>query len=261
MKTFFQNKYLVDIFASIMFFTRIPINWPYFSDKAPDLTRAAWSFPLVGFLVGFLSGGFGELLILINVPVFISCVTAITISVLLTGAFHEDGLADMADGFGAGGKPDKINKIMHDSRLGTYGTSALTLGLLIRLGLVISLVNFEYSLLIILSIGFASGKLAIIFMRNFNNNSSLAKIGSIIEIVSPKNMMLASLLWFVPALLYLPFLALLLGIIFIIIVVFYIGKLSTQKLGGITGDVLGATAFISELAFLFGLVIYLSGLI
>ena len=92
-----------------MFFTRIPINWPYFSDKAPDLTRAAWSFPLVGFLVGFLSGGFGELLILINVPVFISCVTAITISVLLTGAFHEDGLADMADGFGAGGKPEKIN--------------------------------------------------------------------------------------------------------------------------------------------------------
>ena len=81
MKTFFQNKYLVDIFASIMFFTRIPINWPYFSDKAPDLTRAAWSFPLVGFLVGFVSGGFGELLIFINVPVFISCVTAITISV------------------------------------------------------------------------------------------------------------------------------------------------------------------------------------
>ena len=135
------------------------------------------------------------------------------------------------------------------------------MGLLIRLGLVIALVNLGYSLLIILSIGFASGKLAIIFMRNFNNNSSLAKIGSIIEIVSPKNMMLASLLWFVPALLYLPFFALLLGIIFIIIVVFYIGKLSNQKLGGITGDVLGATAFISELAFLFGLVIYLSGLI
>ena len=113
----------------------------------------------------------------------------------------------------------------------------------------------------ILSIGFASGKLAIIFMRNFNNTSSLAKIGSIIEIVSPKNMIFASLLWFVPALLYLPFFALLLGIIFIIMVVFYIGKLSNQKLGGITGDVLGATAFISELAFLFGLVIYLSGLI
>ena len=190
MKTFFQNKYLVDIFASIMFFTRIPINWPYFSDKAPDLTRAAWSFPLVGFLVGFLSGGFGELLILINVPVFISCVTAITISVLLTGAFHEDGLADMADGFGAGGKPDKINKIMHDSRLGTYGTSALTLGFLIRLGLVMSLVNLGYSLFIILSIGFASGKLAIIFMRLIHLMNKINLQQSILIFVTHKRSML-----------------------------------------------------------------------
>ena len=63
------------------------------------------------------------------------------LSIVLTGAFHEDGLADMADGFGAGGTAVKINKIMHDSRLGTYGTAALTLGLLIRLGLVVSLVE------------------------------------------------------------------------------------------------------------------------
>ena len=63
MKTFYQNKYLVDVFASIMFFTRIPINWSYFSNTAPDLTRAAWSFPLVGFLIGILSGIFGEFLI------------------------------------------------------------------------------------------------------------------------------------------------------------------------------------------------------
>ena len=155
MKDYYQNKYLVDVFASIMFFTRIPINWPFFSDKAPNLTRAAWSFPLVGFLIGILSGILGELLILINVPTYLSCVIAIATSVLITGAFHEDGLADMADGFGAGGTPKKINEIMHDSRLGTYGTAALTLGLLIRLGLLICLVDLGYSLLIILSIGFA----------------------------------------------------------------------------------------------------------
>ena len=125
MKDYYKNKYLVDVFASIMFFTRIPINWPFFSDKAPNLTRAAWSFPLVGFLIGILSGILGELLILINVPTYLSCVIVIAISVLITGAFHEDGLADMADGFGAGGTPKKINEIMHDSRLGTYGTAAL----------------------------------------------------------------------------------------------------------------------------------------
>tara|TARA_B100000524_G_scaffold347750_1_gene250387 strand:- start:533 stop:1318 length:786 start_codon:yes stop_codon:yes gene_type:complete len=260
-KDYYQNKYLVDVFASIMFFTRIPINWPFFSDKAPNLTRAAWSFPLVGFLIGILSGILGELLILINVPTYLSCVIAIAISVLITGAFHEDGLADMADGFGAGGTPKKINEIMHDSRLGTYGTAALTLGLLIRLGLLICLVDLGYSLLIILSIGFASGKLAIIFMRNLYHTSSLAKTGSIIETVSTKKILFASLIWFVPVFSYLPFLAILSGTILMIIVVFFIGRMSRQKLDGITGDVLGATAFLSELAFLFGLVIYLSGLI
>ena len=117
MKTFYQNKYLVDVFASIMFFTRIPINWSYFSNTAPDLTRAAWSFPLVGFLIGVLSGIFGEFLISINVPSFLSCSIAIAISVLITGAFHEDGLADMADGFGAGGSPKKINEIINDQIL------------------------------------------------------------------------------------------------------------------------------------------------
>ena len=140
-----------------MFFTRIPINWTYFSDKAPDLTRAAWSFPIVGFLIGIISGICGEFCILVNLPIFLSCTIAIAVSLMVTGAFHEDGLADMADGFGAGGSPEKINEIMHDSRLGTYGTSALTLGLLIRIGITIALVDLGYSMLIILAISFASG--------------------------------------------------------------------------------------------------------
>ena len=50
MKVFLQNKYLIDIFSAVMFFTRIPVNWSYFSEKAPDLTRAAWAFPLIGYL-------------------------------------------------------------------------------------------------------------------------------------------------------------------------------------------------------------------
>ena len=237
-----KNKYLLDFLASIMFFTRIPINWSYFSKEAPDLTRAAWSFPLVGFLIGFLSGIFGELFILINIPILLSCVIAISISVIITGAFHEDGFADMADGFGAGGSPAKVNKIMHDSRLGTYGTIALILGILIRLTLVTSLIDLGYSLLTILCAGFSTGKLAIIYTRNFFNPSSLSKTGSIIESI--------------PIILIFPFFAIFLGVFFVTGVVYLIGKISKQKLGGITGDILGATAFLTELTFLFSLIIY-----
>ena len=61
MMSLLKNRYIVDFFAAIMFFTRIPITWSNFSEEAPDLTRAAWSFPLVGFVIGLMSGFFGEI--------------------------------------------------------------------------------------------------------------------------------------------------------------------------------------------------------
>ena len=250
-----KNKYVIDFFATVMFFTRIPINWSFFSDKAPDLTKAAWAFPLVGFLIGALSGVLGDFLIFLGLPIFLSCVIAITFSVALTGAFHEDGLADTADGLGAGGSPKRINEIIHDSRLGTYGVVSLVLGLLIRLGLLLTLVENGYSLVSILSVGFASGKLAIIFSRNFFNNSRFAKTGSIVGTISYKNLFLASVIWVVPTSVIFPFYSILLGGIFMILMICLMGLKSKKALGGITGDILGAIAFLTELAFLLGIII------
>ena len=98
MQTLLKNKYILDVIATIMFFTRIPINWAYFSEKPPDLTKAAWAFPIVGFLIGVLSGLVGDIFIYFGLPIFLSCTISIVISVILTGAFHEDGLADSSDG-------------------------------------------------------------------------------------------------------------------------------------------------------------------
>ena len=60
MRVLIKNEYVRDFFATVMFFTRIPIKWSFFSDKAPDLTKAAWAFPLVGFLIGVFSGLLGD---------------------------------------------------------------------------------------------------------------------------------------------------------------------------------------------------------
>ena len=250
-----KNKYVVDFFATIMFFTRIPIKWSFFSDKAPDLTKAAWAFPLVGFLIGLLSGALGDFLIFLGLPNFLSCIIAIIMSILLTGAFHEDGLADTADGLGAGGSPQRINKIIHDSRLGTYGVLALILGLLTRLGLLLTLVEYGYLLVSILSIGFASGKLAILYSRNFFNNSRFAKVGSIVGVISNKNLFIANLIWVLPTLVIFPFYGILLGGILMTFIISIIGLKSKKALGGITGDILGAIAFLTELVFLLGIII------
>ena len=250
-----KNKYLQDFLATIMFFTRIPINWSYFSDKTPDLTRAAWAFPLVGFLIGVCSGVIGDFLIYLGLPIFLSCIISITLSVLLTGAFHEDGLADTADGIGAGGSPKKIDKIIHDSRLGTYGVVSLVLGLLTRLGLILTLVEQGYSLVSSLSIGFATGKLAIIFTRIFFSHSKFAKIGSIVGKVSYKSLFSAIIIWVIPTFTIFPFYGILLGIILMVLMISIMGLKSKKALGGLTGDILGAIAFLTELVFLLGNVI------
>ena len=256
-----KNRYFVDIVATVMFFTRIPIKWNFFSDKAPDLTRAAWAFPLVGYLIGILSGIFGDICLFLGLPTLLSCIIAIVFGIMITGAIHEDGLADMADGFGVSGTPERVNQIMHDSRLGTYGVIALILGLLIRLGLMVSLVDLGYSLVVILSAGVASGKLAIILLRNLFNPSEFAKTGGLFELVSPFNLFFATLIWIIPVTIIFPFFGVLLGAIFSLAVIYLIGLSAKNYLGGITGDILGATAFISELAFLFGVSIIISGLV
>ena len=257
MRTILKSRIILDLFASLMFFTRIPVNWKFFSNKPPNLTNAAWSFPLIGYLIGIVSGLIGDLCLFMNLSILLSCTIAIAFSLIITGAFHEDGLADMADGFGAGGSPEKINKIIHDSRLGTYGTAALTLGLLIRLGLAINMVELGYSLILILSTGFASGKISIIYTRNFFTVSTFSKTGSIIESVPTKMLVIATLIWLIPMIYYFPFWAILLGVFLISGVIFLIGKMSQKKIGGITGDVLGAIAFTTELVFLLGIIIYL----
>ena len=106
----------------------------------------------------------------------------------------------------------------------------------------------------VLSVGFASGKLAIIFSRNFFNNSRFAKMGSIVGAVSYKNLFLATVIWIVPTSIIFPFYGILLGVILMALIISVMGLKSKKALGGITGDILGAIAFVTELVFLLGIV-------
>ena len=111
--------------------------------------------------------------------------------------------------------------------------------------------------MVILAFGFATGKLAVILIRNLFDTSVFSKTGSIIEQVTAKNLIIAMLIWFVPLITVFPFFGILVGITFVLVIIILFGRMSSQKLGGLTGDVLGATAFVSEMIFLFGLTLYL----
>jgi adenosylcobinamide-GDP ribazoletransferase len=112
----------------MMFFTRLPV--PSFTDHSPQyLKQSPRYFPLVGALVGAIALSV-FLLFHRFLSLELSILASMIASVLTTGAFHEDGFADVCDGFGGGWTKEKILEIMKDSRLGTYGT----IGLLFMLG-------------------------------------------------------------------------------------------------------------------------------
>ena len=116
-------------FTALMFYSRIPC--PSWVDHSPEyLDKATRYFPLVGWIVGAVAAAVFSLGAALWNPV-IGALLCTGATLLLTGAFHEDGWADMCDGFGGGYTPAKILEIMKDSRLGTYG--AVGLGVLLSL--------------------------------------------------------------------------------------------------------------------------------
>ena len=113
-----------------MFYTRIPC--PKFTNHNPEyINKATRYFPLIGWIVGIIS----YLAYLLSAYLFtpsIAIVISLIAGILTTGAFHEDGLADVVDGFGGGWTKTKILDIMKDSRVGAFGAIAVILILLLK---------------------------------------------------------------------------------------------------------------------------------
>jgi adenosylcobinamide-GDP ribazoletransferase len=113
------------LLTAVMFYTRVPCpRWV--GHEAEQLNRATVYFPLIGWLVGGVTAGvyWGAALLW---PAPVAVLLSTGAGVLLTGAFHEDGLADVCDGFGGGWTRERILDIMKDSRVGTYGLVGLGL--------------------------------------------------------------------------------------------------------------------------------------
>ncbi len=127
------------ILLAISFFTRIPVKLKV-DVTASMLNQASRYFALVGVLIGGCSA-VAYYLSATLLPVEIALLIAMFCSVLLTGAFHEDGWADVWDGFGGGWTVENKLSIMKDSRLGTYGAAALFFILMIKYQALLALLN------------------------------------------------------------------------------------------------------------------------
>src|SRR5436190_7873550 len=125
-----MKKELHIFFTALLFYTRIPC--PKNIDHNPDyLNKTSRYFPLVGWIVGgitFVVYYLSAFIFTIEIAVILSIIAGI----LITGAFHEDGFADVCDGFGGGWTKEKILLIMKDSSIGAYGAIGLVLLFLLK---------------------------------------------------------------------------------------------------------------------------------
>jgi adenosylcobinamide-GDP ribazoletransferase len=120
-----------DIRIGILICTRLPLGSPPRIESF-DLVRASWALPVAGALVGAFGAWAFWIATELRLPPTLAAAIALAVTLLATGGLHEDGLADMVDGFGGGWDRARKLEIMHDSRLGTYGACALTMSLLLR---------------------------------------------------------------------------------------------------------------------------------
>jgi adenosylcobinamide-GDP ribazoletransferase len=127
----FREAWRDEFLAAMSFLTRLPLaRWSggrALSDMLapPSLATAAWAFPLVGLVIGAIGGIAYGLATAVAVPALAAALIAVAATALVTGALHEDGLADTADGFGGGATREEKLAIMRDSRTGAFGVLAL----------------------------------------------------------------------------------------------------------------------------------------
>jgi adenosylcobinamide-GDP ribazoletransferase len=259
MLAFFSKRQLVliryqwQLFClALMFFTQLPVSkkLPY-SEKR--MNQANRYFSLVGLVIGLLVV-FSNFVFKHLFSLEVAVVLTMIMSLFITGAFHEDGLADMADGMGGGYSKSKRLTIMKDSRIGTYGSVTLILSLLLKFQLLIQLgqhallsisVIFAYTV----SRAFAA---SLIFDTPYVADEELSKSKPIASQQSKRDLVVLMVLALIPAMAlpwffedYFSFLILL--FVTLLVIRFTFRYWLITKIEGFTGDCLGAAQQISEL--------------
>ncbi len=250
------QAFVGDLKSALAFLTRVPAAWLGTGpDIRPDFRRAAALFPLAGLAVGIAGGLVLALANAIGVPPLVAASLAVAATIALTGALHEDGLADVADGLGGASVAGRL-AIMHDSRIGTYGAAALLLSLVIRIACLAALVSHG-AVAAAIALALAEGISRAALVRMWHELPAARPDGLAHDTGPPDHnaMVLALATAAVLALIAIPTLGLkpaVLAAIFAALASYLFTRLTAQAIGGRTGDTLGACQQVALVAWLIG---------
>lgn len=254
-----MKKELHIFFTALLFYTRIPC--PKNIDHHPDyLNKASRYFPLVGWIVGTIS----FLVYYLSTFVFspeIAVILSMIAGILTTGAFHEDGFADVCDGFGGGWTKEKILLIMKDSAIGAYGAIGLVLLLVLKFQVITDVFSqsqignlpSEIKNLLLFVTAHSLSRLAavsIVFTHQYSREDASSKSKPIAQNYTWREVLGAFCFGLLPLLL-LSFCQwqLLLVVIPVFVARFFLARYFQKWIDGYTGDCLGATQQVCEVVF------------
>lgn len=229
---------------AVMFLTRIPVGR---IEQLPPLAGCVWAYPIAGALHALVIGLTYWAAHALGLTSLVSALIAVLAGIMASGAFHEDGLADCADGFGGGWTRERKLEIMRDSRIGTYGTVALIIALGLRVALIADISQSFDVLCAAVGLGALTRgllPLAILWLPAARKDGAAAETAAA----------LSSGVVGVSAALGLTTAAVLLapsGLLAIGATVFGMSGMfiiASRQIGGLTGDVLGAAQVVGEIA-------------
>ena len=234
---------LAEMQMAVLLLTRLPFG--RLREPAPSIGAAAWAFPLAGLAVGLFAGGVMWAALTLGLSPPIAAGLALAAQVIATGALHEDGFADICDGFWGGISQERRLQIMRDSRIGSYGSIGLILLLGLRwLGL--AAVAEDHAVAALVAVAMASRVAPVALMR-WLPAARIDGLGAQGKGVRTGSVVVAALLGGLPMLLLpggwgaLAVAALLVAVL---------ARIAKAKIGGQTGDVLGAGQQVAEVALL-----------
>ena len=251
-----QTRWWQRVYAAFIFFTRLPL-WRWYQPPKNCYSTVVEHWPLVGWLTGSCMSAtlyFGSMVM----PWSVAVVLAILIRLLLTGALHEDGLADFCDGFGGGGNDRKrILAIMKDSHIGTYGILGLLFYFALFFACLFSLTPFQAAMAVLAGDAYSKMLAAqIIRFLPYARTEDTAKNKTVYRKMSIKAgliLFIEGILPMIPLFYYFRFNSLL---IFVpCIVMYFLYYMMNSKIRGYTGDCCGALFLLIELSFYLTIVV------
>jgi len=233
-----------DIWVALGLLTRLPLperNW----DTSRPAAAAAWAYPLVGLVVGSISCLIGAILIGLSVPHAMAAAAVILSQSLLTGAMHEDGLADSADGLWGGTTPERRLEIMKDSYIGAYGVIALIAGFALRWSALSALLGAGWLWVPVLVAAITS-RHAMSYVMSALPNARESGLSNLTRRPTPAAPLIGAVISLIALVLGLGLTGLMVAPV-VALGAFICIAIARAKIGGQTGDILGASQQVTEI--------------